>query len=350
MDACSVTADCVNSTHDSTHDNSQDLSLVARQAQAERLELLRASVYPDAGAEELRLVLAYCEAFDVDPLHKPVYLVPRDHGGWTLLPGIGLYRTVAARSGCAGTSEPVFGPDVSALIGGVQITHPAWCRVSVKRRLTTGEIVEFSATEFWRENYAPLGKSAADGMDPAAPNAMWARRPYGQLAKCAEAQALRKAFPEIGAQPSGEELEGKELGRGERASSGRTAAPAVLHGAPTQVDVPVALPVPTPEAPVAMQAAMVAPSATLPMPQALEFQCALAEVGSLDLVPPDPASGPDGGDQVQATAGERAYLERKIRVARTTVAAARRAAKLAPGDDLRALTSGEFAALRAVLP
>lgn len=38
---------------------------------------------------------------------------------------------------------------------------------------------------------------------------MWAKRIHGQLAKCTEAQALRKAWPEIGQEPSAEEMEGK---------------------------------------------------------------------------------------------------------------------------------------------
>lgn len=43
---------------------------------------------------------------------------------------------------------------------------------------------------------------------------MWKKRGRGQLAKCAEAQALRKGFPEVGNQPTADEMEGKTLDMG----------------------------------------------------------------------------------------------------------------------------------------
>jgi phage recombination protein Bet len=157
-------------------------------------------------------VLGYCKAAGFDPMQKPVHIVPmwdakagqmRD----VVMPGVGLYRTQAARGGCAGVSEPEFGPDVTETIGGQEITYPKWCRVTVKRRQPGNAVDEFTAREFWKENYAVRGGKEKS----IAPNAMWTKRPYGQLAKCAEAQALRKAFPEIGSAPAAEEMEGKAL-------------------------------------------------------------------------------------------------------------------------------------------
>lgn len=191
-----------------------DSGIPAMQMKEEELmSVLQSSLYPGANPASIKMVLGYCKAAGLDPMQKPVHIVPmwdqkagqmRD----VVMPGIGLYRTQAARSGeCAGISEPEFGPDVTETIGGQQITFPAWCRVTVKRRLPTGEMVEFTAKEFWKENYAVKGGKEKS----IAPNAMWTKRPYGQIAKCAEAQALRKAFPEIGSWPTADEMYGKTL-------------------------------------------------------------------------------------------------------------------------------------------
>ncbi len=181
--------------------------------EAELIQVLRTSLYPGAQEHSVRMVLGYCKAAGLDPMLKPVHIVPmwdRESGGMrdVVMPGIGMYRIQASRGGaCAGISEPEFGPDTTESIGGLDVTYPLWCKVVAKRLLPGGVVAEFPAVERWKENYAVKG-----GKDKSiAPNAMWQRRPYGQLQKCAEAQALRKAFPEIGAQPTAEEMEGRAL-------------------------------------------------------------------------------------------------------------------------------------------
>ena len=127
----------------------------------------------------------------------------------TVMPGIGLYRTQASRTGeYAGITEPEFGPTKQLKVGEFLMDYPEWCRVTVKRRCG-GTIVDFTANERWTENYATQKR------DSMIPNAMWKRRPFAQLAKCAEAQALRKAFPElVGGAPTAEEMEGKPYDEG----------------------------------------------------------------------------------------------------------------------------------------
>lgn len=178
----------------------------------QKLILNLRSVYPGAKDESLEMVINYCENANLDPRQKPVEIVPtqikksEDVTVWQdiIRPGIGLYRTQANRSGAyAGIAEPQFGEEITENLGGIEITYPKWCVITV-RKLIDGQIAEFIAREYWKENYAIAKK------DTTAPNKMWRKRPYGQLAKCAEAQALRKAFPElVGALPTYEEMEGK---------------------------------------------------------------------------------------------------------------------------------------------
>ena len=208
---------------------------ITKQSEQDLIQVLQSSLYPGAAIGSVQMVLNYCAAAGLDPMQKPVHIVPiwdakakqtRD----VVMPGIGLYRTQAARSGnYAGVSDAEYGPDVTEKVGGVEITYPTWCKVSVKRLLPNGQVAEFSATERWKENYAVKG-----GADKSiAPNAMWQKRPYAQLAKCAEAQALRKAFPEFGSAATADEMEGKEIdmGAAEVVSSTR-AEPAALPAYP----------------------------------------------------------------------------------------------------------------------
>jgi phage recombination protein Bet len=207
------------------------------------VEVLQSSLYPGAQPASIALVLDYCAAAGYDPLQKPCHIVPMwdsKSGGMrdVIMPGIGLYRTQAARTGClVGITEPEFGPEIIEKIGGQDMRYPEWCRVTVKR-LVSGIVAEFTAVEFWMENYAVKGGKERS----VAPNAMWTKRPRGQIAKCAQAQALRMAFPEAtGSAPSAEEMEGKriddaEIIEHERQPPARVAAVrSALRPAPAEV-------------------------------------------------------------------------------------------------------------------
>lgn len=170
---------------------------------------LKGSLFPGASDASIHMVVAYCQAAKLDLMQKPVHIVPVWNSDQkkmvdVVMPGISLHRTNAARSGLYfGKDEPEFGPEITEKLGSKTVSYPQWCKITVKK-LISGQVCSFTAKEFWKEN-AAITKEGS-------PNAMWSKRPYGQLAKCAEAQALRMAFPEhVGGQPTYEEMDGKTL-------------------------------------------------------------------------------------------------------------------------------------------
>lgn len=206
-------------------------------SEEELLDVLRNSLYPGAKDASIKLVLGYCKAASLDPMQKPVHIVPmdvdtgrKDDDGWpikekrdVIMPGIGLYRAQAEGTReYGGLSEPEYGPTITleyeAEVWGEgpngkrqkrltpqKFEYPEWCKVTVER-IVDGQVRRFTAKEFWIENYATKGSRSIE------PNAMWKKRPRGQIAKCTEAQALRKAFARnVGSQPTADEIEGKSL-------------------------------------------------------------------------------------------------------------------------------------------
>ena len=79
---------------------------------------LKNSLYTGARDESIKMVLDYCKAAKLDPMQKPVHIVPMSvrnavTGKYeykdVVMPGVGLYRIQAARSNqYAGVSEPEF--------------------------------------------------------------------------------------------------------------------------------------------------------------------------------------------------------------------------------------------------
>jgi len=119
-------------------------------------------------------------------------------------------------------SEPDFGPMIERTFEGkagrgkskgeersLALKFPEWCRVTITRELNGTERRFVGPKVFWLEAYAKWA-------DTDVPNEMWANRPVGQLEKCAEAGALRRAFPEeIGNALTAEEMEGQHTLDGE---------------------------------------------------------------------------------------------------------------------------------------
>lgn len=162
-------------------------------------------LYPDAPPHMQVLAWDYCKSRDLDPMLKPVHVVKfwnkdKQQFDHQIIPGIGLYRTMANNTGeYMGKDAPVYGDNIEKF----NISFPESCSITVYRFIH-GQRCPFTATVFWLEEYAKL----KDG----GPNSFWRTRPKGQIAKVAEAAALRMAFPnEVGSQPTYEERHTHEV-------------------------------------------------------------------------------------------------------------------------------------------
>ena len=199
--------------------NDSNPFLAARGIDEPTWSALCSTIYPGAKPDSILMAVDYCNARNLDIMLKPVHLVPMSVKNsqtgiyeWrdVPIPSIGMYRIQAGRSNnMAGVDEPIYGPMVTQEFKGkngkVTVTYPEWCKVVV-HKIVGEHVVSYVGLEYWIENYATEGK------DSDAPNAMWKKRPRAQLAKCAEAQALRKGWPEIDQGATADEMEGKYFG------------------------------------------------------------------------------------------------------------------------------------------
>lgn len=168
---------------------------------------LKNSLYPGAKSESVLMVIDYCVARKLDPLKKPCHIVPiqvkvGDKYEWrdVVMPGIYELRTTAQRTGdYLGHSEPEYGePEAYAAV-----TAPIWCKFTAYRwNANAREKVPFPVRVFFREVVATRQDGKA--------NTRWTKAPIQMLTKCAEAAALREAFPdELGGEQTAEEMDGQ---------------------------------------------------------------------------------------------------------------------------------------------
>lgn len=169
---------------------------IARQVDAPLWNSLK-EMFDGASDQSIGLVLDYCKARKLDPLKKPVHIVPvwsnrRKCMVETVWPSISEIRTTAARTGLfAGQDETKFGPVLKQDLGNAKgFEFPEWAQVTVYRMVAGQRCAFVGPKVYFLESYATAKRDSHE------PNAMWSKRTWGQLEKCAEAAALRRAFPE----------------------------------------------------------------------------------------------------------------------------------------------------------
>lgn len=162
-----------------------------------QIELVKRTVAKGASDDELRLFIQVCKGANLNPFLKQVFLVPR----WDSKEGkevraiqvsIDGFRAIAESGGAyAGNEDAVFGEEQEITIPDKNDKHGKVFGAPKTAMVTVYKIVEggryaFTATARWAEYY-PGPKMGFQ----------WHQRPYLMLGKCAEALALRKAFPKL---------------------------------------------------------------------------------------------------------------------------------------------------------
>jgi len=158
-----------------------------------QLQVLKNSLCKDLDMNEFEIFIMACNKTRLDPFMRQIHAVKRDtkkaDGSYakvmTIQTGIDGYRLIADRTGkYAPGRAPTFEYDSS----GKLLSSTAY----VKKQTSDGTWHEVAATAFFEE-YCQFYVDKRSGEKR--PTKFWEEKSHGQLAKCAEALALRKAFP-----------------------------------------------------------------------------------------------------------------------------------------------------------
>jgi phage recombination protein Bet len=171
-----------------------ETSVVSQQSfNPKQIEILKNSICKGVSNEEFEIFLMACAKTQLDPFMRQIYAVKRKakkpDGTWgdtmTIQTGIDGYRLIAERTErYAPGPEPTYVLDSS----GNLVSATAY----IKKQTKDGTWHTVSASAYLDE-YCQTFVDKQTGEKK--PTGMWVNMQRTMLAKCAEAQALRKAFP-----------------------------------------------------------------------------------------------------------------------------------------------------------
>lgn len=185
------------------------VSLSQQQFSPAQIEIIRKSVAPDTNDDELNLFLETAKLYGLNPFTKQIgaRIYSKDNAdkrSMAIIVQIDGFRAIASRQGDyrPDDDEPVYHTD-QALVSKTNPKGIERAVVKVWKMDRNKEWQKISASAYWDE-FAPVQDEWAwnEEKRKRAPTGnktlsdTWARMPRLMIAKCAEAQALRKGWPE----------------------------------------------------------------------------------------------------------------------------------------------------------
>ncbi|MFP4014939.1 MAG: phage recombination protein Bet [Chitinispirillaceae bacterium] len=150
------------------------------------VETVRQTVFPQSSDAELMLFFHKCQTVGVHPLSgmiHPMKFNSNEGSKVTFITSIDVLRSRSMETGqYDGMDEPEFEDTIPFDTASGTIEVPEMCTVRVYRKDISRP---FTGTARWKEFYPGERKGH-----------QWRQKPFLMLAKCAEAQARRQAFPE----------------------------------------------------------------------------------------------------------------------------------------------------------
>lgn len=156
----------------------------------EQVDLIKATVASGTTDAELALFLHQCQRTGLDPLSNQIHCIKRKSknkdGSWsekvTIQTGIDGYRLIADRTGR-------FAPgDVVIKMEGTKIVSA----IATVKKCVGGTWFDVKAEAYYDEYVQTYYSKESSKWEP---TGLWKKMPRIMLAKCAEALALRRAFP-----------------------------------------------------------------------------------------------------------------------------------------------------------